>query len=588
MAHIQLIGVSEIASLDHKVWKFPYAIPMLISGIINTSHTFDVVDTHIDKLSFVDLIEYLKDSTSDIYGISAWSHNYLVVKTLIKEIRSNNKKATIIVGGILAGNYQALFENTDVDIVVMSAEGENIISDLLDSIDNAKNDLDKILGIAYRDRVNQSIVITPKSIPTTKKEYQKITTVPKPVYKYFDKAISEMVSNINSRVDVPVKGFPLLTQRGCPFKCSFCGFFTGSKLLRKTWEGFFNEVEYLIDRYGIQGIYSYDSNMFLNESDVDNYCLEYSKRGHSFLSAVELRPTFGSIKMFKKLYDHGVRVILFGIEHGSQEMLDRMNKQYDIDVTTRIFQYAVEAGLFIHGNLLFGTPGESSKTIRESRSLMLHLDSIINIQNQSLSAVGERGYSGYGWSVLVPAPPSALYEKAITEGYIKNEDDFLESLSDESNFKLLKGSNFAISLKEKGGSVNMSNFSTNASLIANIRYNKAVVTLISDIKNKHRRYMIDNDGKYIEKKESVLIASRIFIVNLLSVFSKYLKYILLEYVWVFKKPMKNAPFGVTQDSDWVKQHSARYDFPMPWSDVYSKKHEGRGKVVIKDSFGGGA
>ena len=77
-------------------------------------------------------------------------------------------------------------------------------------------------------------------------------------------------------------------------------------------------------------------------------------------------------------------------------------------------------------------------------------------------------------------------------------------------------------------------------------------------------------------------------MNLVSVFSKYLKYILLEYVWVFKKPMKNAPFGVTQDSDWVKQHSARYDFPMPWSDVYSKKHEGRGKVVIKDSFGGGA
>lgn len=45
-----------------------------------------------------------------------------------------------------------------------------------------------------------------------------------PAYDYFDKYIFEIANNINSNNAVPVKGFPLLVSRGCPFQCTFCGF----------------------------------------------------------------------------------------------------------------------------------------------------------------------------------------------------------------------------------------------------------------------------------------------------------------------------------------------------------------------------
>ena len=92
MAHIQLIGVAEEASPDGKIWKFPYAFPVLIRGLVDTKHTFDIVDTHLHKMSYNDLFDFVKECRAKIYGISAWSHNYLLVKHLIKLIFCNNKK----------------------------------------------------------------------------------------------------------------------------------------------------------------------------------------------------------------------------------------------------------------------------------------------------------------------------------------------------------------------------------------------------------------------------------------------------------------------------------------------------------------
>lgn len=510
MAHIQLIGVSEAASLDGKIWKFPYALPIVIRGLIGTTHTFSVLDTHLHKKSEDELFDFLKKCDAKVYGISGFSHNYVLVKEMAKTIREKHPDAVIIVGGVLSGNDMVLMRCTEADIVSTAAEGERVLPEILDALNDGKP-LDSIKGITYKDKNTNKIIVTPKITPMSKEEFR---NMPLPAYEYFDKELTEMVHNINSQQDVPVKGFPLLTSRGCPFHCTFCGQLHGRKFLRKNWDSFFDEVEFLINRYGIQGIYSYDTNMFLNEKEVDEYCEVYRKRKHTFKSCVELRPTFGNYEMFKKLKEHGVEVILFGIESGSQYILDRMRKNFDVNKMKKVFKSAIDAGLMIHGNFLFGTPGECPATIEETRQLMVLMEKWIFDQKRTLEEMGKNCTSGYGWSILIPSPPSELYDVAVRTGLIKNEEDYLLSLGDKNALKLVKGSKFKIALAELGGNVNMSEFPSKRSLLECINYSNALVKLMPYFWDK--RQLITNIPRIL------VIMSRIV--------KCYIKYIFLTTV----------------------------------------------------------
>ncbi len=59
-----------------------------------------------------------------------------------------------------------------------------------------------------------------------------------------------------------------------------------------------------------------------------------------------------------------------------------MRKQFDINEMKRIFKATLDAGLFMHGNFLFGTPGENKSTIRETREFMVWLERLIHRQKQ--------------------------------------------------------------------------------------------------------------------------------------------------------------------------------------------------------------
>ncbi len=385
MAHIQLLAVSEGKSDDGKIWKFPYAFPIIIRALMDTGHSFDVLDLHLHKKSEDELFDYLDTCKAKIYGISAFSFNYSLVKEMSKRIKHKHPDATIIVGGVLSGNDDELMNHTEVDIVCTSAEGEKVLPKILEALD-ASSSLQSVHGLTYKNIQNNKIIKTPKRRLMAQVEYQK---EPRPAYEYFDEEIKELVQNLNSKNDLPVKGFPLLTMRGCPFDCTFCGHLYGRKFLRKNWDAYFDELEFLMERYDIKGFYSFDTNQFLTKKDVDDYSTGYSQRNSTFKMVVELRTTFGDYEMFKKLKEHGIEVISFGLESGSQIMLDNMKKHFKLENVKKILKAALDADIIINGNFIFGTPGENIKTIRETRDFMLLLRKWIYQQKKRFKEKGK-------------------------------------------------------------------------------------------------------------------------------------------------------------------------------------------------------
>jgi len=492
MAHIQLINVSETKSMDGKIWRFSYGFPIIIRSLMETKHTFNVTDLHLHKMTFEDLFEFIDNCDDFIFGISAYSNSYVIVKEVVKKIRKKNPEAVIIVGGFLSGNDDVLMKCTEVDIVVTSAIGEKVLPEILDALD-ANSSVEHISGLTYKDRKNGQIMRTSKRKIISRDEYCK---TPRPAYEYFDKELKEMTHNINSMSSVPVKGFSVITQRGCPFSCTFCGDSFGNHYLRKEWKDVFEEFEFLIDRYGVQGLYSVDTNFFLNRKDVDDYCRTYRERGHTFDMVIPLRPTFGDDEMFRKLAKHGIKVITFGIEHGNQKMLNRMKKKYNLNKMKKVYKAAVDAGICIYGNFIFGTPGENKDTIQDSKELMLFLEKLIYEQKIKFKQEGKICTSGYTWSILLPSPPSELYNTAIKKGLIEDEEQYLIALCAEKLTKTRQGKVFDIELSRVGGDVNMSEFVSKSDLIFNVEHSIMQVKLQS---------LLFDDKKEIPRSELVEI-----------------------------------------------------------------------------------
>ena len=324
------------------------------------------------------------------------------------------------------------------------------------------------------DKVTGKAVETSKLLPYTQREFQE--EVPLPAYGLFDKEIKEIIENINARDDVPVKAFPFLTMRGCPFACTFCAHQYGKKLVRKDWPGFFDEIEILINKYGLEGIFSYDSNMFYKKHEAMEFAEIYQQRKHTFKSCVEMRPTFGDKEMFDAIFDAGVRVMLFGYESGSQYMLDRMKKGFKLSKMKEVIQAAATANINIDGNFIFGTPGENEQTIQESYEFMKWLDRVAYEQKESMEAKGLLHTSRYVHSILTPTPGSNIYNIAIEEKLIKDEEKYLIHLSDDKLKERAKGSTFKLKLFFEGGDVNMSEFPSKRTMIYYVDYilNKAL------------------------------------------------------------------------------------------------------------------
>ncbi len=85
------------------------------------------------------------------------------------------------------------------------------------------------------------------------------------------------------------------------------------------------------------------------------------------------RTDFWNEERFRKIKRSGGLSILFGIESGSQYLLDKINKNYTVDLIKRAITSAKEAGIFAIGSFIFPLPFENKATLEETLTLIREL-----------------------------------------------------------------------------------------------------------------------------------------------------------------------------------------------------------------------
>jgi radical SAM superfamily enzyme YgiQ (UPF0313 family) len=166
-----------------------------------------------------------------------------IIKEIIKEV--DKKIFTVLGGAHPSAVPEEMLGDSNVDFVVLG-EGESIINRLLEFIKD-KKDIREIDGIGFR--YNGSIRINHR------KWYQEnLDEIPFPYWDMFPLGKYFNINNPHGSLAKRIPFLPMITSRGCPFKCIFCSIHNiwGRNFRVRSAENVLLELDYLVKKFGVK------------------------------------------------------------------------------------------------------------------------------------------------------------------------------------------------------------------------------------------------------------------------------------------------------------------------------------------------
>lgn len=370
-----------------KAWP---PLGMLYCAEVLVKEGFDVslLGQAVRGFSFKQTLDWVKKEDPDILGFSVLHSAAKEAPNIAERVKMENPNVTIVMG-----NYHATFNAERilrkypfVDVIVRG-EGEYTSLELTKCLEK-KGDLRKVKGITFRR--NGKIVSTPDR-PLIKN----IDELPFPDRDLME---AEYTSTIFG-VKVATKRFTtVLSSRGCPFQCTFCGC---RKFARGVWRprsvgNIMEELEFLRSE-GYEEFLFVDDNFTLNRKRVVQLCRKMRKEGMNVRWICDSRVDTPGYDMFREMVKAGCNTLYFGIESANQRILDYYKKGITPDQTVNAVRKARKAGIdVIVGSFILGAPDETRKEVENTLQFVQKL----GIDVPSLNILG--AFSGTDiWADLV-------------------------------------------------------------------------------------------------------------------------------------------------------------------------------------------
>jgi len=170
---------------------------------------------------------------------------------------------------------------------------------------------------------------------------------------------------------------PILTSRGCPYPCTFCGGYlvTGKKIRLREIKSIVDEIEWLINTYNIGEFIIEDENFTFYKSHVINFADELQRRNikcfFSFPNGARLDKLDEEI--VSRLAEMGTYMVSLGIESGSLQTLTKMGKNWDLDFVRDRVKLLKHYGMIVNASFILGYRDETLDDIKQTINFALNL-----------------------------------------------------------------------------------------------------------------------------------------------------------------------------------------------------------------------
>jgi radical SAM superfamily enzyme YgiQ (UPF0313 family) len=299
------------------------------------------------------------DVKPDVVGLSFATSLKEFAINYIKIVRDVLPKTKIIAGGSHPTiNPEEVARDMDVDFTVYG-EGEQTFPELLYVLKENK-DYKEIKGMAYNE--DNNVIVNP-----SRPMLESLDMLPWPARDLLP--MGEYLKNA-PLMPLPYPGTNLLVSKGCPGNCLFCQptlrKLTGNKVRYRSVNDVVSEIKFLIKEYKIKSLdLGVDEPTFSSE-----WMMEFSnaliKENIKIKWGLASRVDTVNQEMLKRMAKAGCVYISYGIESGSQKIMNMLRKGTKVEQAEQAIKWAEQAGICGRANIMIGSPGETNETLQET------------------------------------------------------------------------------------------------------------------------------------------------------------------------------------------------------------------------------
>ena len=328
-------------------------------------------------------------------------------------VKQKSPDTLTVMGGPAFGSVptESLVRGHKVDVVVIG-EAEKLIGCVVGSPDK-----DAIAGmLAGKYKVRDANGTLEVSALSSKPD---VDLLPYPLWDLFDtQRYMELWRQAVGMTSMQVMG-----SRGCPFSCAFCDkTVIGSKYRPRKVSDVVSEIATIQGVFGYTEIFYNDDLFTTNEDRVVQMCRTIRKEVPALQWSAQARVDTVTPVMLEEMVQSGCEEIYFGVESGSDRILEILRKGITRDQIEKAFDLCHRVGVKPGAYLIVGVPGERVEDIDATISL---LD---NIKPTLLN-----------YSYLTPFPGTEIYRNTahlIAEPDYTLWDDFRRTVYQDACFEV--------------------------------------------------------------------------------------------------------------------------------------------------------
>jgi anaerobic magnesium-protoporphyrin IX monomethyl ester cyclase len=386
-------------------WGVPARVPPL--GLAYVAAALEKAGFQVEMLDNYQLnkpIDYVKQEIKrlapEIVGITCSSVTYQRCIETAKAVKEVLPSCKVVVGGWHPSYMpDSILQHPEVDYVVMG-EGENAMVELATLITKGAEDkaIASIPGVAC--------IYEGKTVKNAPKIISDLDNVPYPARHLLPMHIYDRKIEYLSAQPVDVVN----VIRGCPYDCNYCETkkLWGHKCRAFSPPRVVDELEYMIKNYGSKGIYFIGDNFTINKKQTIELCHQIKERGLDLQWACDTRVDLIARDLLREMKDAGCKTIFFGIQSGSQRILDKLNTHTNLEQIVQALRLCRQERIHIACSFMLGIPGET-----------------FNDMNSTFKFAKKLDPDWCTFYVFIACPDSNLYEEVLQMGLYDRLEDFL-------------------------------------------------------------------------------------------------------------------------------------------------------------------